>query len=242
MSISALDPRVRLVLTALAALCLALCRQIPSSLLGLTLGLALLCFARLPFTTLLRCFATVNVFMLFLWCVLPFTTPGEQILLWGFAVSTAGNHLALLISVKANAVFCTFQALVGDMPPSTVGCALKRLGCPAKLAFLFLVTGRYIHLLTEEWQTLVAAARLRGFTTCASLHAWRTLASLLGLLLVRSHERSRRVYEAMRLRGFTGDFKIVTPFRARPADAVFAFIVLLCLTGITLMDAGLLHV
>ncbi|MDR2055919.1 MAG: cobalt ECF transporter T component CbiQ [Desulfovibrio sp.] len=239
---STLDPRVRLALAALAALCLALAQQISSGLLGLALGLGLLCLARPPAADLLRRFATVNIFVCFLWCVLPFTTPGERIFFGGLPASLPGLRLALLITLKANAIFCVFQALAGDMPPSAAGCALERLGCPAKLVFLFLVTARYVHLLMEEWQTLMAAAKLRGFAPRAGLRAWRVIACLLGLLLVRSYERSRRTYEAMRLRAFTGNFRTVTLFQTRPADAALAFAVLFFLAGIVLAEAGIVRV
>jgi cobalt/nickel transport system permease protein len=235
------DPRVRLALAALAALCLALVRQIPSSLLGLALGLALLGLARPPLAALLRRLAAINVFVLFLWCVLPFTAPGEQIPLGPLDVSSDGARLALLISFKANAVFCVFQALANDISPAEAGCALKRLGCPAKLIFVFLLTGRYVHLLTEEWRNLMAAAKLRAFEPRAGLRAWRVMACLLGLLLVRCYDRSRRVNEAMRLRAFTGNFRTVTEFRARGADAALAAAVFLYLAGIGLTEAGFLH-
>lgn len=74
-----------------------------------------------------------------------------------------------------------------------------------------------------------APARL---TPRTNLHTYRTLASLLGLLLVRSYERSLRVREAMLLRGFEGRFRSVAVFRARPVDALFALGLLLCLAGI----------
>jgi cobalt/nickel transport system permease protein len=240
--LSAFDPRVRLALASLAALCLALVQQISSSLLGLVFGLVLLCLVRPPAADLLRRLATVNIFVLFLWCVLPFTTSGEHVFFGGLAASLPGLRLALLITLKANAIFCVFQALAGDMPPSAAGCALERLGCPAKLVFLFLVTGRYAHLLMEEWQILMAAAKLRGFAPRAGVRSWRVLACLLGLLLVRGYDRSRRAYEAMLLRAFTGNFRTVTRFQARPADAALALAVLLFLAGLVLAETGIIHV
>ncbi|MDR1660046.1 MAG: energy-coupling factor transporter transmembrane protein EcfT [Desulfovibrio sp.] len=242
MKLSAFDPRIRLSLAALAALCLALVQQISSGLLGLALGLGLLRLARPPAARLLRRLAAVNVFVLFLWCVLPFTMPGGHISLEGLAASPTGLRLALLITLKANAIFCVFLALAGDMPPSAAGCALERLGCPVKLIFLFLVTGRYVHLFMEEWQILMDAAKLRGFAPRAGLRSWRVLACLLGLLLVRGYDRSRRACEAMRLRAFTGNFRTVTLFETRPADTALALVVLLFLAGIALAETGIIHV
>ena len=231
--LQAIDPRVRLALAALTAVCLALLQNLTACWLGLALGAVLLAVARPPLLPLLRRLATVNLFILFLWCVTPWTTPGAILAQWGiFAVSVEGVRLSLLVSIKSNAIVCVFLALVANMDSPTVGHAMERLCCPRKLVFLFLFTGRYVHVLATEWQTLHVAARLRGFTPRTNLHTYRTLASLLGLLLVRSYERSLRVREAMLLRGFEGRFRSVAVFRARPVDALFALGLLLCLAGI----------
>ena len=86
---------------------------------------------------------------------------------------------------------------------------------------LVLFAGRYVHDVAGEWRTLLAAARLRGFRARTSLHSYRTLASLLGILLLRGLDRAQRVHEAMRLRGFRQRFHCVTPFQAHLRDAVF---------------------
>jgi len=229
----AIDPRVRLALAVLIAVCLAPLKNLTACWLGLVLGVALLATSRPPLSLLFRRLAVVNTFILFLWCVTPWTTPGTDLVQWGvFAISAEGVRLSLLVSIKSNAIVCVFLALVASMDSPTVGHALERLRCPRKLVFLFLFTGRYVYVLASEWQTLNVAARLRGFRPRTDLHTYRALASLLGMLLVRAYERSLRVREAMLLRGFEGRFRSVTVFRARPVDALFALGLLLCLAGI----------
>lgn len=231
--IQQIDPRVRLALAGATAVCLALLHSVTAACLGLLVGALLLAAARPPLVPLLRRFAAVNLFVLFLWCVTPLTMPGETLAHWGvFSISVEGVRLSLLVSIKSNAILCVFLALVASMDSPTAGYALERLRCPPKLVFLFLFTGRYVHVIAHEWQTLGVAARLRGFRPRSNLHTYRTLASLLGLLLVRSYERSLRVREAMLLRGFQGRFRSVTEFHARPVDALFAVCLALCLCGI----------
>lgn len=228
-----IDPRVRLACAALAAVCLSLLHSLTACGLGLALGAALLSAARPPLLPLLRRLAVVNIFVLFIWCVTPLTMPGESLARWGiFSISAEGVRLSLLVSLKSNAIVCIFLALVASMDAPTAGHALERLRCPSKLVFLFLFTARYVHVIAGEWRTLTVAARLRGFRARSDLHTYRTLASLLGLLLVRSYERSLRVREAMLLRGFTGRFRSVAVFRARPVDFAFALGIALCLGGI----------
>lgn len=227
------DPRLRLLLAVALAITLAPLQQLTSAALGLALGCGLLSLARPPLLPLLRRLAAVNVFILFLWLVTPWTTPGAPLWQWRFlCVSAEGVHLSLLVTLKSNALVCVFLALVATIPPSELGHALERLRCPDKLVFLFLFTGRYVHLLAGEWDTLMTAARLRGFRACSSMHTYRTLASLLGLLLVRSHERAQRTREAMLLRGFAGRFRSVACFSAGIPDMLFASGLLLCLAGL----------
>lgn len=227
------DPRLRLLLAAALAVALAPLHQLASAALGLGLGVCLLPLARPPLRPLLRRLAAVNAFILFLWLTTPWTTPGTSVWQWGFLNVTAeGIRLSLLVTLKSNAVVCAFLALIATMPPSEFGHALERLRCPCKLVFLFLFTGRYVHLLAEEWRTLMTAARLRGFRPRSDMHTYRTFASLLGLLLVRSHERARRTREAMLLRGFDGRFHSVARFSVGPLDIAFSLGLLLCLAGI----------
>lgn len=233
------DPRLRLLLTVALAATLAPLQQMTSAALGLALGIGLLILARPPLRPLIRRLAAVNVFILFLWLVTPLTTPGTPLWQWHFLrVSAEGVHLSLLVTLKSNALVCAFLALAGTMPPSELGYALERLRCPGKLVFLFLFTGRYIHLLAGEWEALMTAARLRGFRACSSMHTYRTLASLLGLLLVRAHERAQRTREAMLLRGFAGRFRSVACFSVGRADILLALGLLLCLAGLLWTEYG----
>jgi cobalt/nickel transport system permease protein len=53
--------------------------------------------------------------------------------------------------------------------------------------------------------------RARAFVAGSNRHTWRSLGWLLGMLLVRSLERSRRILAAMKCRGFSGRFYLVNP-------------------------------
>lgn len=223
-----IDPRVRLVAAAGSAVCLALLTTREAALAGLGMGAILLLLSRPPWRAVMRRLLAVNVFLLFLCLLTPFSVAGVAAFYLGpLPASREGLGLSLLVWLKSNALVLFFLALVATISVPATGYALQRLRCPAKLVFLLLFAGRYIHDVAEEWQTMLTAARLRGFRARTDAHTYRTLASLLGLLLLRGYDRARRVHEAMLLRGFRQRFACVTPFQARPRDAVFALVLLL---------------
>lgn len=232
-----LDPRVRLGIVALAAVCLAVLRNAGSALAALVLAGGLLAVGRPPWGWVTKRVCAVNTFTLFLWLTVPFFSGGESLPVWGsVTISRSGVALAAQVTVKANAMLFLFLALAASMDFPTLGHALARLRVPSKLVFLFLFTYRYVHVIADEWGRLRTAARLRGFRPRTDRHSYRTIGNMLGMVFVRSSERAVRVYEAMLLRGFSGRFHSVAVFRACPRDLVFALAALLCLAGLLLVD------
>lgn len=232
-----LDPRVRLAAAAISAIGLAVLQHPDSSCLGLALAGGLLFLSQPPLGPLLRRLAAVNLFILFIWLTVPLTMRGELLFSVGpLGVSRQGVELAFLVTVKSNAIFMFFLALVASMDSPTVGHALERLRFPPKLVFLFLFTYRYVHVIADEWHKLHTAACLRGFVPRTNGHTYRILGYMLGMVLAQSYDRSVRVYEAMLLRGFSGRFQSIAAFRALPRDICFLFLISGCIIGITLFD------
>jgi cobalt/nickel transport system permease protein len=232
-----LDPRVRLAMAALFSVCVALVREPVAAAAALALAAALMAVSRPPLGLLARRLAMVNVFVLFLWLTVPATMPGEPALTVGpLSFSREGLDLVLLVTLKSNAIVLAFLALAATMVSAVMGHALGRLGVPPKLVFLFLFTYRYLHVIAAEWQRLVTAARLRGFTPRTGMHTYRTIGHLLAMVLVNSFDRSGRVYQAMILRGFEGRFVSVTRFQARPRDLLFALAWTAATAGLMAMD------
>ena len=64
------------------------------------------------------------------------------------------------------------------------------------------------------------------------------LAWLVGVLVVRSIERSERVYQAMLCRGFAGTFWLLDHFVWRPADTLFCVLGGLGIVLLGLMQWG----
>lgn len=162
-------------------------------------------------------------FLALLLLTLPFTVPGEPLLTLGpLVASAAGLERALMVLLKANAVVLALLGLVGGLEPVVLGHALARLGVPDKLVHLFLQTVRQIHLLGQEYRRLRQAMRARAFAPRSDRHTWSSYGWLIGMLLVRSLARSRRVLAAMRCRGFQGRLYLLGSPRWTGGDSLFA--------------------
>ena len=74
--------------------------------------------------------------------------------------------------------------------------------------------------------------KIRGFHPGNNLHTYRTYAYLVGMLLVKSYERSERVRTAMLRRGFQGRFYDLKEFELTTNDFFVRFLILVAVSGI----------
>lgn len=234
-----LDPRSRVLALVGFALAMVGVTTLGAALGGLAAAALLAVLARLAVAPTLRRMAALEGFMLLTLATLPFTMGGAPLAQWGGLVLGAeGVERAALILTKANAVVLATLALVGAMEASALGHALARLRLPVRLVALFLFTARYVDVLHREYGRLRLAMRARGFRPAASLHCWRSLGYLVGMLLVSSLERSERIHAAMRLRGFDGRFHFLDEHRPGRLDwgfgaAMAATVALLAVLDLT---------
>ncbi|MGB5984912.1 MAG: cobalt ECF transporter T component CbiQ [Desulfobacterales bacterium] len=233
--IHGLDPRLRVVAAAAFSLVVAL--AINPWVIALALGAALILagLARLPWGRLLRRLALAGLFLLFIGLFLPFAQPGDPLFHLGpLTASRQGTFLALVMITKALTILLTLTALLATMGIGALGHALHRLGMPAKLVYLLLVTYRYLFVMEQEYQRLRRAAQIRGFTPRTNLHTYRTYAYLIGMLLVRAAARAERVHQAMCCRGFCGRFYSLSDYPARRSNRIFAALMGLLILGLAL--------
>jgi cobalt/nickel transport system permease protein len=188
------------------------------SALVVALGVALA--AGLPGRRLAAQMLPLQLFLAMLVLTLPFSVPGMSVLEVGpISASREGLALVFVILLRANAILLATLGLLGGVPPAHLAHALARLGMPGPLAHLLLMTVRQIHVAAEEYGRLRRAMRARAFVPRTNRHSWNSIGWLVGMLLVRSLSRARRVQDAMRCRGFDGRFRVLDTARWRPADS-----------------------
>lgn len=223
--VGTLDPRTRvLAAVAFAAVVVSL-GQWPTLVVGLGLSLAVMVAARMPPGPTLKRMAMMDGFIIVMLLMLPFTIPGDpMVTVLGVPASWQGLERAAVIGLKANAVILCLLALVGSMDPTTLGHALSRLRLPENLIHLMLFTVRYIDVIHDEYRRLRVAMKMRGFRPANTRHTYRTFGYLVGMLLVRALERSERILQAMKCRGFTGRLVLLDSLRYRRRDGGFAIL------------------
>jgi cobalt/nickel transport system permease protein len=231
------DPRTQLITAVLVSLAVVSLTQLPLLAVALTIAIGTAMAVGLRPLVLLKRIAALETFMLVVLVLLPFTTPGTTLFELGtLTASQEGLRLAVAIVLKANTVVLMLLALVGTLEPVVLGRALARLRVPTKLVHLFLLTVRYIGVLHEEYQSLRRAMRARAFTPRSNFHTWRSFGNLLGMLLVRSLERSQRVMAAMKCRGFDGRFHLLSEQHWQWRDSLLIFIAVALLGTLVILE------
>lgn len=231
-----IDPRARILSVIAFALVTVSLRSPAVAACAFTLGV-LAATGSQPPRDLLRRLVVLEGFMLVVLITLPFTLPGQALLSFGPLTATREGLLyAVLIILKAHAVVLALMGLVGSLEPATLGHALARLGMPQKLVHLLLLTIRQIEVLQEEHLRLRQAMRARAFIARSDRHTWVSYGNLVGMLLVRSLERARRIHAAMRCRGLHGRLLLLDSGHWRPADTVFLVVLVLLLSALLALD------
>ncbi|WP_421867372.1 cobalt ECF transporter T component CbiQ [Motiliproteus sp.] len=230
-AIDRLDPRARVVAVSAFALVVVVSSDLIALSLALLGALLLAVVAQLNLKRTLRRVIAMDLFMLFLILMLPFTTPGEPIFhVAGLPASQEGLVHALQITLKANAVVLALLALVGTQTATTLGHALAHLRVPDKLVHLMLFTVRYLEVIGQEYKRMRRAMQARAFVLRANRHSWRSIGYLIGMLLVHSLERSERIMDAMKCRGYQGRFYLFDDMQLTSVDLRFGMLVALFLS------------
>lgn len=179
---------------------------------------AMYVYSGLPWSFLASRLRLPALFLVAVAVILPFAS-GHTVLvqLGPLAVKEEGCLDLLRIAVKFFSLLTLGLILFGTMPFLTAVKAMRALGLPFILADMTLFAYRYLFEIDDDLKNMQTAMRLRGFRNHGP-GGLGTLASLAGTILVRSYERSDRVYRAMILRGYGQPASFKEDFRATACD------------------------
>ncbi|WP_158964118.1 cobalt ECF transporter T component CbiQ [Chachezhania sediminis] len=236
------DPRLRIVLAVAFAITVVSLSDLRVLVVALACAGCLVPLSGLPVGLTLRRMLAMDGFVIAMLLLLPFSVPGTPLFsVWGLTASREGLVHAVEIGLTANAAVLALLTLVGGMEPVTVGHALHALKVPERLVHLMMFTIRYVDVLRDETQRLRVAMKVRGFRPGTNWHTYRSYGYLVGMLLVRSVERSERILAAMKCRGFSGRLVLLEQPRMRAGDWVFAALAASVMLALLAANVWLVH-
>lgn len=175
---------------------------------------------------------------------LPFTVPGQVIgyvPLFGWPITLEGTERAASIIIKSWVSVQVAILLVMTTPLPDLLWALRALHVPDILVAIISFMYRYLFMLYDEARRLMRARASRSAAHSGQrsgqsvLWRGRVAGYMVGSLMLRSFERSERIYHAMAARGYAGELKQLSTHRFTRSDGWV-------LVGATLIVAMLIFV
>ncbi|MFH1226636.1 MAG: cobalt ECF transporter T component CbiQ [Planctomycetota bacterium] len=204
----------------------------------LIIGLILL--SRIPAWFYISRALLVLPFVLMIVIFVPFLKEGQtafQIDLWFTQARVTYEGLMVCWNVLAKSVSSVLlmTLLIATTPFNDILHGLAHLRVPRILITLVSFMYRYLFVLLDETERMQHARISRWFGG----YVWRqikVIGNMIGLLFIRSYERSERIYASMLARGFDGHIRRIDNHKFRIADAIFVLIVVFLLLLIVTMN------
>lgn len=216
-----IDPRIKIV-SAFFLICLVVSgtQNVYRFLCFFFILLTIAVFSRLPLSPLFKRSLVIIPFVVVVAAFLPFFGNGETIEVFGIHLRVAGLEKFKDVVMKAFlSVFCA-SMLVETTAFQDLLKGFEKLKMPEIMVVLISFTYRYFSVILEEAKRMKRARDIRS-TGGAVLWQMKTLGNILGQLFIRSYERSERIYQAMALRGFSGEVKTVNALQITGRDVLW---------------------
>lgn len=140
------------------------------------------------------------------------------LVIWGITIAR-GWITFLSIFIKCGLTVTASILLIATTGMDSLAFALRLLKVPKIFVLQLLLTYRYLSILLEEVSGLVRAYSLRApGQKGIRRDAWGPFA---GQLLLRTFDRAQNIYEAMNLRGFTGEYIAGDSSKIRAGDFAY---------------------
>ncbi len=223
------EVRCKLVGLLAYAFLVASLQQLEMALAALALSLLALGLARTPWPRALARLLALSGFLTMFMVVMPLTAaerPGDTLVVFAglewLEFNLRGLQLAATIAAKGAAIALLSEPLLATAPLPVTLQGLARLGAPEMLGQMVLLSHRYLHVFRQEALRMAGGMQVRGFRKRTDLPTLQAVANFLGMLFVRSFERTERVYAAMQARGYQGRLPAPEPAPLQPSDLLLA--------------------
>ncbi|RLG68965.1 MAG: cobalt ECF transporter T component CbiQ [Methanobacteriota archaeon] len=221
--LSGFDPRIKIVSFMVLVLSVVTITNLESTALVLVVASGLLFVSGLPLRFAAHFLKWPLMFISLFLFIMPFSVEGTPAFRVGGVVATfEGFKHGFLISSRALAAVILVFLVVATTRFDTLLKALEKLKLPNVLIQVLMFSYRYSFLFSQEFERMRLAAKTRGFKPVTNMRTLHVLGSMVGMLLVRSHERAEHVFWAMRAKGYDGKIRTFTELSLRQRDWIFA--------------------
>lgn len=238
-SISRWDPRFKVFSLGVLIISIALLKTIPMAFVALIIAAIVIGMSVLPLHFISNGLSFILVFLVPFFFIMPFSYPGEAAFhVLGLPFAWEGLRYATLIFTKALAIVLISFSIFGSSRFDVSMIALQKLKCPKIFVQMLLFTYRYTHVFLEEMHRMHTSMHSRGFVAGPNAQTLRIYGNFIGTLLVRSFERTDRVYKAMLSKGYQGELHSMVKFHSSFPDVLKGLIVVGLSLVLLLSDYG----
>lgn len=238
------DTRFKIAALGLFIISIALIKTIPMALTALVVALILVLITALPMHFISHGLMFVIFFLLPFFIVMPLSYPGESAFeVIGVGFAWEGLRIATVIFLKAVAIVLVTYSAFGSSRFDVSMLALQSLKVPRVVVQMLLFTYRYTFVFLDEMRRMYTSMRARGFIARSNGRTLKVMGHFVGTLLVRSFERSERVYKAMLSKGYQGELHSMVTFSSDGTDYAKAVVVIVIAGALVATDmSGLFNV
>ncbi len=188
--------------------------------------ISLMLFSKIKIIEILKSIRIPFMFLFIMISILILTSGGEIIFKYGiFTIYKTGIDRGINILVKSLSMYLIIYVLFNTSKIHLLMKSLIFFKIPSSFVLIILFTYRYIFFYMEDIKKLFVSAKLRGYSMLNNKQSRNTVYSMLVNMLIRSYEQSDRIYKAMKLRGFNGEFKTLDEFKSVWSDVLKSFFV-----------------
>jgi cobalt/nickel transport system permease protein len=148
-----------------------------------------------------------------------FLEPSALMTFGALHVSRGFVSLVVLLE-KAGLTVLAVLLLMATTNSSKLFSGLRAVGAPKVLLSVLMLSVRFLTLLAGEAGRMMRAYRLRANSPKGIRIG--DMGSFVGQLLLRSVDRAERVYKAMKLRGYSGEYPVRDAGRLTASSAAYA--------------------
>jgi cobalt/nickel transport system permease protein len=197
--------------------------------------LLLIAFSQIPWRFFLqRCSLALPLILFIAVPLLLVRDGGRVILVGGIGIDPKGISRVLEVVLKAILSVISVTLLVSTTPFPDLLKGAQYLKMPKLFVALLSFMYRYFFLFSDEAMRLNLARSCRTITRSSRWSRLKSAGNIVGVLFLRSYERSGSIYLSMLSRGFAGEIRTMSRFRITAQDWLFVLAMLAYCSFVTI--------